>query len=253
MNYDFSKLSPALSQLEKINSADIFNNLSPALKAASQHFAAYEKLIQNSTAMPTALKTLSDTLQASSYKDLVAASGISVLSSITKNLGSLNIASLGETVLETLNDSTSFPEDDFITCDEAPVKVWNIPDYIAIPVGNNRIRMKTDIFIAILSGILVPIFLWIAGQIVDLNDAHAKAQTESQRLEIEQERNDLLREHNQLFSQYIELLISTDTSSSSEAEQIEHLKESLPKPDSAPIASDLALDDSQESHNSNPE
>lgn len=253
MNYDFSKLSPALSQLGKINSADIFNNLSPALKAILQHFSTYEKLIQNSIAMPTALKTLSNTLQTSSYKDLVDISGISALSSTTKNLSFLNIASLGETVLEALNDSASFPEDDFITCDEAPVKVWNVPDSIAIPVGNNRIRMKTDIFIAILGSVLVPIFLWIAGQIVDLNAAHAKAQTESQRLEIEQERNDLLREHNQLFRQYIELLISTDTSSSSEAEQIEHLKESLPKPDSAPIASDLTPDAPQESHNSNPE
>lgn len=253
MDYDFSKLSLALSQLEKINSVDIFNNLSPALKAASQHFDTYKKLIQNSTAMQTTLKTLSDVLQSSSYRDLVASSGISVLSAMTKNLSSLNIVSLSKTALETLNDSSSFPEEDFVTFDESPIKEWNIPDTIAIPVGNNRIRMKTDIFITILSGIIVPILLWIAGLIVDLHDAHAKAQTESQRLEIEQERNNLIRENNQLFNQCIELLISTDASSSSETDRIEYLKEYFPKPDFAPITSDLTPDNPQESHNSNPE
>ena len=175
------------------------------------------------------------------------------LSTFNAALSSLNIAFLDNTILGVLNDSSTFPEEDFVTCDEPPVKEWNIPDTIAIPIGHNRIRMKTDIFIAILGGILVPMFLWIAGQIVDLNDAHAKAQTESQRLEIEQERNDLLREHNQLFSQYIEFLISTDTSSSSESERIEHLKESLPKPDSAPIASDLTPDLTQGTQNNSPE
>ena len=275
MNYDVTKLTSVFYRLNDPNYIDVCkvgaasinylpnrlddyliksNNLTAvesALKATTQCLAPYEKLIQESSAMQTALKTLSDTFQSSSYKDLVTASGISTL--LDKDSGSLDIALLGKTTLETLNNSSSFSEEDFITFNETPIKEWNIPDSVAIPVGNNRVRIKTDLFIAILSGIFVPIFLWFAGQIVDLNDVHAKAQTESQRLEIEQERNDLLRENNQLFNQYIDLLMSADTSNSSEAEQIEHLKESLPKPDSAPIASDLTPDDSQESHNSNPE
>lgn len=164
-----------------------------------------------------------------------------------------DLSSIDKEVFEVLDKESNFSDNDVVTFDEGPIQEWNIPETVAIPAGNKRIRMKTDIFIAILSGIIFPMLFWVSGLIVDLHDAYLKAETESQRLEIEQERNDLIRESNHLFSQYIDILMSTDTSNSSEADEIEKWKESLPKPDSVPITADLNPDNLQLNHNNSPE
>lgn len=164
-----------------------------------------------------------------------------------------DLSSIDKEVFEVLDKESNFSDNDVVTFDEGPIQEWNIPETVAIPAGNKRIRMKTDIFIAILSGIIFPMLFWVSGLIVDLHDAYLKAETESQRLEIEQERNDLIRESNHLFSQYIDILMSTDTSNSSEADEIEKWKESLPKPDSVPTTADLNPDNLQLNHNNSPE
>lgn len=161
MDYDFSKLNKSFSQLNKINSTDIIKNLSPASKIVEQSFAVHGKFIQNSSGMQVALKTLSDTLQASSYKDLVASSGTSVLSSVTKNLSSLNIDSLSETVLDsaailnTENDSQ-----DFIELDKSLTDIIKeIDESIQLPIpdnqGNTRIeKTNWDLFLQVISIVL---------------------------------------------------------------------------------------------------
>ena len=146
MDYNFSDLSPALSALKELNSIDIAANLSPALKAASQCLNTYEKLFQDSTAMQTALKTLSNTLQVSSYKDFISTSGISVLSSMTKNLSSLNMASLGKTVLDSaaiLN--TESDSQDFIELDGSIIDIIKeVDESIQLPASDdqNNTRIK---------------------------------------------------------------------------------------------------------------
>ncbi len=161
MNYDFSDISPALSVLKELNSIDIDANLNPALKAASQCFNAYEKIFQNSDAMQTALKTLSNTLQSSPYKDFVASSGISILSSVTKNLSSLNIASLGKTVLDSASIlNTESDSQDFIELDESLTDlIKEIDESIQLPTSDdqNSTRIKKtngELFLQVISIIL---------------------------------------------------------------------------------------------------
>lgn len=252
MDYDFSELYPALAQLSKINSVDVFNNLSPALKAASQHFDTYKKMIQNSSDLQAALKTLSDTFPDSSCWTFITSSGSSAFSTFADNISSNTSAmeAFGKALSKAVENSASFPDDDFVTLDEEPVKEWNVPDAIAIPIGHNRIRMKTELFITLI-GIIIPIFLEFAGFIVDLNAASSEAEIETQRIEIEEKRNELIQESNQLFSRYLDIIGSTDASHSSKADQIESWKESLLKSDSAPITSDSNLGSFQESQNSN--
>ena len=183
------------------------------------------------------------------------------MASYAKTLSTLNTTSSGmdsivsavSSALTSLDSSEDFPEDDYVTIDEAPIKEWEIPDTIAIPIGHNRIRMKTDIFIVFIGSIVIPLIFNLAGLIVDLSAAISESKNETYRIELEEERNTLINESNQLFDRYLDILDSTDASDSSKADQIEHWKESLPKPDSAPIVSDSTPDSHQGSHNSNPE
>ena len=46
---------------------------------------------------------------------------------------------------------TDYASDDYVTISKDSVREYNFPESIAIPIGNCRIRIKTDTFIAILS------------------------------------------------------------------------------------------------------
>lgn len=230
----------AASSIKNLFTESMVQTLKSSLKLSSA-YSEYSSVLKNPFA-DSMTQVLESVKKMSSYLD----------SSSEKTIFP-DLSSIDKEAWETLDNGDDFSDDDVVTFDEGPIQEWNIPDTVAIPAGNKRIRMKTDIFIAILSGIIFPMLFWVSGLIVDLHDAYLKAETESQRLEIEQERNDLIRESNHLFSQYIDILMSTDTSNSSEADEIEKWKESLPKPDSVPTTADLTPDNLQWNHNNSPE
>lgn len=277
MNYDSSQFAETAKRLSQLSAVNVKNILTPKMNnlltglgdassivSMSQEYAKNLKLqfpkmfsidIDNdaiihlskqlTSSIPSAISesltySIMPSLSCNIDTERLCAAMTESISSVVKAAGEINIPS-GDT------------DEDYITADEAPIKEWNIPDTVAIPVANHRIRMRTDIFISILSGIIVPVLLWIAGQIVDLQEAYTNAKTESQRIELEQERNDLIRENNLLLGQYINLLNSTDASNSSESEQIESWKEGLPEVVSDPSASGSVPDLTQESQNNSPE
>lgn len=276
-SFQFNKLA---SSLPKMSASTVNSMFTPQMKEALSDFCqnyssvalnasaqavsiAYKSVLSDLRAPEVSSSVLSRFSQVlSEYspvveaaRDLVVSSNYALFRSLSEQSLSAAkaVASSSQIAQELSSSLESLSDDDFVTFNEDSIKEWEFPDTIAIPAGNKRIRMKTEIFIAILSGVVIPVLLWIAGQIVDFHDAYTKSQTESQRLEIEQEYNDLIRESNHLFSQYIDLLTSTDASNSSRADQIESLKESLPEPGSAPTASDLAHGHLQKTHNNSPE
>lgn len=157
-------------QFPKIFSLDIDND---AIVRLSKQLTASIPSVISETFKSTTLPPFSCNIDIEELRTAMARS----VSSITKATGKLNIPS----------DET---DEDYITANETTIKEWNIPNTVAVPIGHHRIRMRTDIFITILSSIIIPILLWIAGQIVDLHDAYNNAKTETQRIELEQERND---------------------------------------------------------------
>lgn len=232
--------STASSFLKSPFTESMMKTLESSLKLSSA-YSEYSSALKNSFT-ESMTQVLESVKKVSSYLD-----------SSSEKIIFPDLSSIDKEAWETLDNGDIFSDDDFVTLDEKPIQEWNLPDTIAIPAGNKRIRMKTDIFIAILSGIIIPILFWVGGLIVDLHDAYLKAETESQRLEIEQERNDLIRENNHLLSQCIDILTSTDTSNSSEANEIEDWKKPLLKPGSVPTTVDLTPDNPQENHNNSPE
>lgn len=263
--------STAASCLKSPLAESVMKTLESSQKLSSVYLESTAASFLKSSFTESMMKTLESSLKLSSayseyssvLKNPFADSMTQVLESVKKMSSYLDsssektifpdLSSIDKEAWETLDNGDNFSDNDVVTFDEGPIQEWNIPETVAIPAGNKRIRMKTDIFIAILSGIIFPMLFWVSGLIVDLHDAYLKAETESQRLEIEQERNDLIRESNHLFSQYIDILMSTDTSNSSEADEIEKWKESLPKPDSVPTTADLTPDNLQLNHNNSPE
>lgn len=248
-DYTSVKCSDIVPELKSSISVDWEKDLNPTLSLVAKSLEERSKLMQSSAI--SILQDLIDQYNELMQSHLMSQIGKDVLSSVLSSgsyldkiaSSSLNLKAASSAVsdmvsaLEELNDSENFSEDDFVTCDKESIKEWNVPDTIAIPIGNNRIRMKTELFITLI-GIIIPIFLDFAGHIVDLNAAASEAQAETQRTEIEEKRNELIQESNQLFSRYLDIIGSIDESHSSKADQIESWKESLLKSDFAPTDSD---------------
>ena len=279
MDYDFSSLNAVLTELSDKIKALPTPNLSPELLAALDNFShnpqissiqetarkfqMYYSNLYNPDLTATAIsQAASKALNINIPYDYDSISGaVSAMASLAKSLSGSNTASLGvnktasiiSSVLESLDETSDLPEDDFVTFDKNPIKEWEIPDTIAIPIGHNRIRMRTDIFIAFIGSIVIPLIVNFAGFILDLSTTISESQNESRRIELEEEQNTLINESNQLFERYLNIIDSADTTCSSMTDQIEHWKDSLPDADSAPTTSDLPLHNRPESRNSNPE
>ena len=134
---------------------------------------------------------------------------------------------------ENSNSNVSVLDDeithDYVTIRKTTIKEYKIPDTIAIPIGHNRVKIKTAIFISII-GIIISLIISMSGLIIDRINSASKAQDTSKLLELETEQNKLLQEQNQLLHNFLD---SIDTSSSSQAETIEALKSSLQEFDSS--------------------
>lgn len=138
-----------------------------------------------------------------------------------------------------LEDLGGLPVDnDFVTVDEAAVKEYDISDSIAIPIGHNRIKMKTSDFIALVSLISQLIFA-IIGLIPS-----APTEAEMKQRQAEETQILLLESQNQILR---ELFHNIDLSSSSQAEFLQSLKESVEAQSTAISDLEESLDSIQQS------
>lgn len=110
--------------------------------------------------------------------------------------------------------------DDYVIVDKSAIKTYNLPDSVAIPIGNCRIKLPTSLFVAIVQ--------FIIGTVITLSLTFAQScsSTESanKQLQVENVQIQLLKSQNIMFQQ---LLNNIDTSSSSEIEAINELKQSV--------------------------
>ena len=112
------------------------------------------------------------------------------------------------------------PEDDFVIVDETAIKTYELPDDVCIPVGNSRIKMPTSFLLALIDLIIstiVTISIAIAQSNSSQSEQIKQTQIEESQFELQRAQNDQLRQ----------LLCDIDASSSSEAELIKELKETV--------------------------
>lgn len=219
------------------------SGLDSALSKLVSEFAAtqFQSLGANS------LKNSLDIFQSSLSSISQLASDITFTPELQKALDSL-ISSIGSTSSQSLasvissalfdfaksSDACFSASEDFVTLNKPEIKELTVPETIAVPIGNKRIRMSTNMLIAIIGSILLPLFFHLTDTIISLHQSAAETKLEQQRLEIEQERNNLIRERNELYKQCYNLFQSLDSSQSSQSESIESWKESLPPIDLCP-------------------
>lgn len=113
------------------------------------------------------------------------------------------------------DENTTNDSDDYVITDSPIIRDIDFPDNIVIPIGHNRLRIRSDIFITLIS-VLVSVFASI------FQNIGTKDPQENTRLLLEQ--NQLIQEQNQIL---LEILESVDASESSQAEFIKDMKESL--------------------------
>ena len=132
------------------------------------------------------------------------------------------------------NDSES--DNDYVTISESSSKEFEIPDTVAIPIGNNKVKIKTELFVTLLVA-LITIVIEVCSFV---SDRFENVHSEESQKQYEKEQLRLAREGNQIL---YELISSVNTSSSAQADFIEDLKEVLQE-------NDLQSFDSEESPDS---
>lgn len=110
-------------------------------------------------------------------------------------------------------------DDDYVTADESLVKEFDLTKPISIPTGNKRIKITTSDFIALLA-LILSILTCVKSEI----SASADATQVQQIIETEQERNQIEQERNEILYDFLD---SVDTSNSSDSESVEFLTESV--------------------------
>lgn len=211
-------------------------------EGASNLFSKYNEL--SATYIALTLESLGSKAFAESQKAFEIsiesiknlASTPTILSEMQTSLES--VISANKSIINELATSSPASIEDYVTLNKPETGELTIPETIALPIGNKRIRMSTNVFIAIIGSILLPLLFHISDTIVNLYQSAAEAKTEQQRLDIQQERNDLIREGNLFYKQCYDALQSLDSSHSSHSETIESWKESLPAIDLSPGESD---------------
>ena len=117
-------------------------------------------------------------------------------------------------------DLGGLSEDDFVIVDDTTVKTYELPDSVYIPIGNSRIKMPTA-FLLELIGFIVTTILSIS---IAIARSASSKEDQNDLIRIEESQLELQRSQNEMLQQ---LLHNIDASSSSKAETIKELKETV--------------------------
>ena len=136
-------------------------------------------------------------------------------------------------LLSTISVADDFDESDYVIVDEPHIKEICLPDNLIIPIGNYRFKIRTDIFLSIISLILSVVLSLVSSAA----SSASAAKSEEERLHYEQIQTEALLWQNEMLR---DLLQSVDTSCSSQTEAIKELQEAVE-------ANTNALEDPEES------
>ena len=117
-------------------------------------------------------------------------------------------------------DLGGLPEDDFVIVDETAAKTYELPDSVYIPIGNSRIKMPTSLLLSLI-GMIISTVLTIS---IAIAQSASSKEDQNNLIRVEESQLELQRAQNEMLQQ---LLHNIDASSSSEAETIKELKETV--------------------------
>lgn len=148
-----------------------------------------------------------------------------------------DIAKINDSVSSVSESSTYDNAEDYVII-ESPPKEFEIPDSIAIPAGNKRIRIKTEFLVTI----LLSIFFGLAGLMQTRYYGQKSLESEKQyykdQLQAKQDENQILHD----------FLNSIDASESSQSDSINELVQSIEVLNECLQSSESASQDSDSVH-----
>lgn len=251
----YSKIVKSLNEALNINQT-IVDNLSPCLLETAtltkninmEYNGILTSCVEQLQPLLAAYNLLPQNL-ITNIEHFSSVSGI-----LTETFRSIDFDSL---LASAQSENTSNDSDDYVITDSPIIRDIDFPDNIVIPMGHNRLRIRTDIFITLIS-VLVSVFASIfqnigtkdpqentrllleQNQLIQeqaildqkqnqlLQEQNQLTKEESRHLleqeQLTREQNQLLWEQNQIL---LEILESVDTSESSQADFIKDMKESL--------------------------
>lgn len=226
--YNKNKLFPnypndAIDLAANLINSDTISRLDSLVGTASM---INEKMI---TELLESLKALSETAIDSAYSIMndislrctlsivdssaLSAVGMSILSSCAESF-----QTFAKEAMLALSSITNIdiPED-YVIIDESSIEEFEFPDSIALPIGNKRIRVKTEIIISFLVTLVVSLVSFIQSEYHEKKSLEAERQYYASKLQESQKQSQMLEQ----------LIDSIDYSESAHADSIEALTKSI--------------------------
>ena len=252
INQSYQRIFEPITEAMHINQ-ELFNRLNSSVEEATRMFsqsigALYEGLSASYVEQLQSMSVLSPTY----------AEAINNFSSIAAPLAEAFHSIDFDSLLASIQSEDGIEySDDYVITDSYVIREIDFPDNIVIPMGYNRLRIRTDIFIALIS-VLISVFASLF-QNIGTKDPQENArllleqnQLIQEQTLLDEEQNQLLQEQNQLTKEksrllleqekltreqnqllweqnqiLLEILESVDTSESSQADFIKDMRESL--------------------------
>lgn len=209
MNHDFTEYQKVATNMTKISDG-LTASINPAILETMKKLSASLR----ESSFPTSAASAAMSIMAQRIHDMTDTTLpiAAALEALNKKLDFTNFAStdalqaivVSDKLSDILKNSTdvfnSFSEsqedddvDDYVVIPEKSVKEINIPDTIAIPIGNLKIRISTTNFIALI-GLLISVFVFASDHIDSNQSAKASAEFYAEQNRLDEECNQYLEE-----------------------------------------------------------
>lgn len=238
INQSYQRIFEPITEAMRINQ-ELFNRLDSSVEETMRIFS------QNISAIYEGLSaSCVEQLQSMSVLSPTYAEAINNFSSIAAPLAEAFRSIDFDSLIASIQSEDGIEDfDDYVITDSHVIREIDLSDGIVLPVGNNRLKIKTDTFIALLS-FLFAVFTVLFQSIGDKTPQEDTSllweqnQLLQEQNRLAREQNQLLQEQNQLAQEQIrltqeqnqillEILESADTSMSSQADFFRDMKESL--------------------------
>lgn len=210
---DYNSLTETYIKLAESNIPHVdLSSIYETLNIQNMYIEAHKKLIEGfQTPLIQLQKQIANSFVTPSLQAAIAEFSSSIYESTQRAMEVSNKA-----IMQKFLNSTDFREayenycepdsedDDYVVMEESVVKEYDFPEILAIPVGKNRVRIKTSIFIALIGVIF---------SLISILRPSSDAQMLS-----------LLKEQNRILSEVLE---NTESSNSATAKELEAIKEAL--------------------------
>jgi len=166
-----TSLSKIAKQLEPIHKTYDSSVIMSALTPLNQMTQAFNDALKN-TPMRTTIRIMQDSIDTAQFLETCQK-----ISDAWKAIDSAKLVAISKVSADLMScakaiDSPHNNMDDYVELPREIAKINNevivVPDELCIPIGSKRVRMKTEIFLALLS-LLIPLFMQIPGTINRLN------------------------------------------------------------------------------------